>query len=120
MAVPPDPYVHGRPFPPPEPRDPNAGTVLDESERGQDEARGDYVDTLSHAPARPLTDEEEDEDAAEDDAGRPGRTYAPASARVPKPPAPGDDRLIEQGRDTPSSPDAEAHPGDRSDPGELR
>ena len=84
MALPPDPYVQGRPFPPEEPRDPNAGTVLDENERGKDAARGDYVDTLSHTPARPLTDEEED--AAEHDHERPGRTYAPASARVPKEP----------------------------------
>ena len=118
MAIPQDPYLQGRPFPPESPRDPNADTVLDETERGKDEARGDYVDTLSHTPARPLTDDEED--AAEHDHGRPGRTYAPASARVPKAPAPGDEKLIEQGLDTPPSPDAMAHPGDRSDPSELR
>jgi hypothetical protein len=118
MALPPDPYLQDRPFPPPDPRDPNAGTVLDESERGKDEARGEYVDSLTNTPARPLSDDEED--AAEHDPGRPGRTYAPASARVPKPPAPGDERLIEQGADRPASAEAERHPGDRSDPAELR
>ena len=118
MAVPRDPYLQGGPLTPETPRDPNAGTVLDESERGKDEARGEYVDTLSHTPARPLTDEEEE--AAEHDHERPGRTYAPASARVPKPPAPGDDKFIDQGRDLPPSPESAAHPGDRSDPSELR
>ena len=118
MALPPDPYLQGRPFPPAEPRDPHAESVLDENERGKDGARGDYVDTLSQTPARPLTDDEED--AAEHDHGRPGRTYAPASARVPKAPAPGDEKLIEQGRDMPPSSDAMAHPGDRSDPSELK
>lgn len=118
MALPPDPYLQDRPFPPPTPRDPNADTVLDESERGKDEARGEYVDTLSHTPARPLTDDEED--AAERDPGRPARTYAPASARVPKDPLPGDEKLINAGRDIPPSPEAMVHPGDRSDPSELR
>ena len=118
MTIPQDPYLQGGPLTPETPRDPNAGTVLDESERGKDEARGDYVDTLSRTPARPLTDEEED--AAEDDRGRPGRTYAPAAARVPKPPAPGDDKLIDAGSDVSRSPDATDHPGDRSDPSELR
>ena len=117
MALPPDPYLQDRPFPPPAPRDPNAGTVLDESERGQDEARGEVVDTLLGGPARPLTDDEED--AAEHDTGDHGRTYAPASARVPKAPAPGDDRLIAQGRDHTPSPEAMRHPGDPSDPSEL-
>jgi hypothetical protein len=118
MSVPRDPYLQDGPLPPPAPRDPNAGTVLDESERGKDEARGDVVDSLTHTPARPLTDEEEE--AAEHDAGRPGRTYAPASERVRKPPAPGDEKLIEQGRDLPPSPDGMRHPGDSSDPSELR
>ena len=118
MAIPPDPYLQGRPFPPESPRDPNAESVLDETERGKDEARGEYVDTLSHTPARPLTDDEED--AAEHDHGRPARTYAPASARVAKDPLPGDEKLINAGLDTPPSPEAMAHPGDRSDPSELR
>jgi hypothetical protein len=118
MSVPRDPYLQEGPLPTSAPRDPNADTVLDESERGKDAARGEVVDSLTHTPARPLTDEEED--AAEHDPGRPARTYAPASARVPKPPAPGDERLIEQGQDLPPSPDATRHPGDSSDPSERR
>lgn len=118
MAIPRDPYLLQSPLPPPTPRDPNADTVLDESERNKDDARGDAVDALTSGPARPLTDDEEE--AAENDPGRQPRTYAPASARVPKPPAPGDERIIEQGLDQPPSPDAMQHPGDRSDPGELK
>jgi hypothetical protein len=118
MAVPRDPYLQGGPLPPPAPRDPNADTVLDESERGQDELRGEVVDTLLKSPARPLTHDEED--AAEHDPGRQRRTYAPASARVPKAPAPGDDRLIEHGRDMLPPPEGAGHSGDRSDPSELK
>jgi hypothetical protein len=118
MALPPDPYTGDRPFPPPAPRDPNAGTVLDEHERGKDDARGDVVDTLLNTPARPLTDEEKD--AAEDDPGRAPRTFAPAEARVPKPPAPGHEQLIDEGLHKPISPEAAQHPGDRSDPREVR
>lgn len=92
--------------------------MLDESERGKDDVRGDAVDTLLNTPSRPLTDEEKA--AAEDDPGRPSRTFAPAEARVPKPPAPGHERLIEDGLDTPISPEAAQHPGDRSDPREVR
>ena len=117
MALPPDPNLQARPFPPEAPRDPNAGTVLDESERGKDEARGEYVDTLSSTPARPLTSDEED--AAEHDHGRPARTYAPASERVAKDPLTGDEKLINAGRDAAPSPETIAHPGDRSDPAEL-
>ena len=113
-----DPYLAGSPLPPDAPRDPNARTVLDEHERGKDDERGDVLDTLLTTPARPLTDDEED--AAENDPGRPARTFAPASERVPKPPAPGHERLIEEGLHKPVSPDAAAHPGDRSDPREIK
>ena len=58
----------------------------------EDPAREDYVDALVNQPSRPLTDEEKE--AAEHDPGRPERVYAPASERVPKDPAPGDDRII--------------------------
>jgi hypothetical protein len=75
------------------------------------------VDTLLSTPARPLTDDEKD--AAEDDPGRAPRTFAPASERVPKPPAPGHEQLIEEGLHKPVSPDAAAHAGDRSDPREY-
>jgi hypothetical protein len=118
MSVPQDPYLQGRPLPPTTPRDPNAETVLDENERGKDDVRGDVVDTLTKTPARPLTDDEKD--AAEHDHGLPGRTYAPASARVPKAPAPGDDRLIQEGLEQSPSAGATSHPGDRSDPAELK
>jgi hypothetical protein len=59
---------------------------------GEDPGREELMNDLATEPARPLTDEEED--AAEHDAPRPERVYAPASARVPKEPAPGDDKLI--------------------------
>jgi hypothetical protein len=112
-----DPYLAGSPLPPGAPRDPNAGTVLDERERGKDDERGDVVDTLMNTPARPLTHDEKE--AAEDDPGRPPRVYAPASERVPKPPAPGHEQLIEEGLHKPVSADAAAHAGDRSDPREI-
>lgn len=119
MAIDPrDPYLQERPFPPETPRDPNRGTVLADDERGKDPARGEAMDDLTTMPARPLTHDEKE--AAEHDAGRPARTYAPAEARVAKPPAPGDAKLIEEGLNAPVSADAAAHPGDRSDPSELR
>jgi hypothetical protein len=117
MVIPNDPYLVGSPLPVSTPRDPNADTVLDESERGKDDMRGDVVDTLTNTPARPLTHDEEE--AAEHDAGRAPRTFAPASERVPVPPAPGHERLIEEGLHRPISPEAAAHPGDRSDPREF-
>lgn len=118
MAIPRDPYLAGSPLPPPAPRDPNADTVLDESERGQDEAREDAVNVELAGQDRPLSDDEED--AAKHDPGRQPRTYAPASERVAKPPAPGDEKLVEAGEHETRSPAATLHPGDRSDPSELR
>ena len=59
---------------------------------GEDPGREELMNDLAGEPARPLSDEEEE--AAERDPGRPERVYAPASARVPKEPAPGDDKLI--------------------------
>src|SRR5215213_7903007 len=50
------------------------------------------IHDLTHPDPPPLTQAERA--AAEHDPGRPERVYAPASARVPKEPAPGDDRLI--------------------------
>lgn len=64
----------------------------------EDAAREGVVQDLVNQPDRPLTDEEEE--AAKRDPGRPDRVYAPDSARVPKAPAPGDDKLIQ------GSPDA--------------
>jgi len=118
MTMPNDPYLAGSPLPVSAPRDPNAGTVLPVSERGEDDVRDGIMDTLTNAPAHPLTRDEQE--ATEDDPGRPARTFAPASERVPVPPAPGHERLIEEGLHKPISPEAAAHPGDRSDPGELK
>ncbi len=118
MALPPDPYLQDRPYPPDRPRDPNRGTVVPEHERGSDASRDDVVNALLNTPERPLTGDEKD--AAQDDPGRDKRTYAPASARVAKPPAPGDDKLIEQARTAPPTADPGEHAGDRSDPAELR
>ena len=61
---------------------------------GEDSARDGVMHSLISQEPRPMTREERE--AAEHDAGRPDRVYAPASARVPKEPAPGDDRLIHQ------------------------
>lgn len=118
MRVPRDPFMPERPFPPETPRDPNAGTVVDDSERGEDELRSDVMHSLTNQPSRPLTSDERE--AAEHDPGLDKRTYAPASARVAKAPAPGDDRLIGEGLHQPASPEAARHPGDRSEPAELR
>jgi hypothetical protein len=112
-----DPYLAGSPLPPGTPRDPNAGTVVDERERGKDEGRGEVVDSLLTTPARPLTHDEKE--AADDDPGRAPRVFAPAEERVPVPPAPGHEQLIEAGLHKPASPEAAAHPGDRSDPREF-
>src|SRR5215218_9558129 len=102
MAVPRDPWLTDGPLPPPTPRDPNAETVLDPIERGEDVAREGTMGELLDTPARRLTDDEKD--AARADAGRQPRTFAPASERVPKAPAPGDRELIEEGeRHAPSS-----------------
>jgi hypothetical protein len=118
MAIPRDPYLAGSPLPPPAPRDPNAETELDVTERGQDPAR-EYVEHAEMAGQdRPLTSDEKD--AAKHDPGRQPRTYAPSSERVRKAPAPGDERIIEEGEHEAISPTAVLHPGDRSDPSELR
>jgi hypothetical protein len=58
----------------------------------EDTEREGLMGDLMDEPARPLTHDERE--VAEHDPGRPERVYAPASARVPKEPAPGDDRLI--------------------------
>jgi len=118
MAIPRDPYLAGSPLPPPEPRDKYAESVLDESERGEDEVREDFEHAEAAGLDRPLTSDEKD--AAKHDAGRRPRTYAPASERVAKAPNPSDERLVEEGEHLSPSADAVLHPGDRSDPSELR
>ena len=119
MAASQDPWLTEGPLPPPAPRDPNAKSELAPTERGQDVAREGTMGELLDTPSRRLTDEEED--AARVDAGRQPRTYAPHSERVPKDPAPGDREIIEEGQEhAPSSEILAQHPGDRSDPSELR
>jgi len=60
-------------------------------ERDQDEELAGVERGLVDEPARPLTDEERE--AAARDPGVAPRVYAPASERVPKPPAPGHEDL---------------------------
>ena len=74
------------------------GTEALEEERklpltGEDPAREGFERGLASEPDRPLSKEEKE--AAERDHGRPERVYAPASARVPRQPAPGDDKLVD-------------------------
>jgi hypothetical protein len=76
--------------------------------------------SLTATPARPLTDEEE---AVTADPGRPTRTYAPHSQRVPKDPQPGHEEMVARGSggegvDTP--PDVPIEGADRSLPEEIR
>ncbi len=77
-------------------RDPIPPGELPPSERGEDPGRQER--DLATTPARPLTNEEKE--AARRDPGRRPRTYAPASARVPKPPMPGDEKFVKSGKRT--------------------
>ncbi len=69
--------------------------VLARSERERDQVWSGEMDSLANMPSRPITDAEQD--AAERDRPRLERVYAPASMRVPRAPAPGHERLIEEG-----------------------
>ena len=63
-------------------------------DRGQDEVREDLEESIGRGEARPLTREERE--AAARDPGPAKTVYAPASERVPKPPLPADEKLIDQ------------------------
>ena len=63
-------------------------------DRGQDEVREDLEESIGRGEARPLTREERE--AAARDPGPAKTVYAPASARVSKPPAPGDEKFVER------------------------
>ena len=63
-------------------------------DRGQDEVREALEEGIGLGEARPLTREERE--AAAHDAAAVKTVYAPASERVPKPPLPEDERLINQ------------------------
>ena len=65
-------------------------------DRGQDEVREDLEESIGRGEPRPLTREERE--AAARDPGPAKTVYAPASERVPKPPLPADEKLIDQGK----------------------
>jgi hypothetical protein len=63
-------------------------------DRGQDEVREALEESIGRGEPRPLTREERN--AAARDPGPAKTVYAPASERVPKPPLPADEILIDQ------------------------
>jgi hypothetical protein len=76
-------------------------------DRGQDEVREAFEEGLAEGESRPLTREERE--AAEHDPGPAKTVYAPASERVPKAPAPGDEQFVHRQAappETPPAPDA--------------
>ena len=66
-------------------------------DRGQDEVREELEESIALGEARPLTREERE--AAARDPGPAKTVYAPASERVPKPPLPADEKLLDQRKD---------------------
>ena len=66
-------------------------------DRGHDEVREELEESISLGGSRPLTREERE--AAAHDQGVSEPVYAPASARVPKPPAPGDEKFVQRKED---------------------
>ena len=66
-------------------------------DRGHDEVREALEEGISVGEARPLTREERE--AAAHDKGISEPVYAPASERVPKPPAPGDEKFVQRKED---------------------
>src|SRR6267143_113033 len=66
-------------------------------DRGQDEVREDVEESIGRGEPRPLTRAERE--AAARDPGPAKTVYAPASERVPKPPLPADEKLIDQRKD---------------------
>jgi hypothetical protein len=112
-----DVYVDG-PIQPVLPHDPFARSVLNSAEYGEDAQTEQMVHALLAGFPRPLTYQEKR--AATQDTGRRPRVYAPAAARVPKDPAWYDAEILEAGRRHEITAEALLHPGDRSDPGELR
>jgi len=66
-------------------------------DRGQDEVREALEESIGRGEPRPLTREERE--AVARDRGPAKTVYAPASERVPKPPLPADEKLIDQRKD---------------------
>ena len=106
------------PFQPYVPSDPYARSVLNRAEYGEDAQTEQFVHALLVGLPRPLTRLEKV--AAADDPGHSHRVYAPASVRVVKDPPAWDAEIIEAGRRHTITAEAALHPGDRSDPAELR
>ena len=117
MKLPEEAFLQG-PLPPTVPHDPYERSVLNVAEHGEDAERENYVHDLMNSLPRPLTLVEKW--AASDDPGLPRRVYAPASSRVPKEPLPADAEVLAAGRRHMITAEAALHPGDRSDPAELR
>jgi hypothetical protein len=63
------------------------------SERGVDHERDEFMRELEEQPSRPLTSDEKR--AAGLDPGSASSVYAPASARVPVEPLPGDREIVD-------------------------
>ena len=61
-------------------------------DRGQDPVAEDLEESIGRGEPRPLTREEREAEAH--DRGPAKTVYAPASQRVPKPPLPADEKLI--------------------------
>jgi len=66
-------------------------------DRGHDEPREALEEGISLGEGRPLTRGERE--AAAHDKGVAETVYAPASERVPKPPAPGDEKFVQRKED---------------------
>lgn len=86
---------------------PSGQDVVPSAERGEDERRSAIDHDLTTLPSRPLTHDEQQ--AAEHDNPPAERVYAPASARVAKPPVPGHRDMIEH--TDPSTPERRAAGG---------
>jgi hypothetical protein len=117
MKLPDEAFPQG-PLPPSAPYDPFERSVLNAAEHGEDAQREELVHALLVGLPRPLTVPEKW--AASEDHTRAPRVYAPASARVPKQPLPWDAELLAAGRLHTITAESAKHPGDRSDPSELR
>ena len=61
-------------------------------DRGHDQVREELEESIGRGESRPLTREERE--AAARDAGPAKTVYAPATERIPKPPLPADEKLI--------------------------
>jgi hypothetical protein len=100
------------------PRDPYAGSVRNVADHGEDARREQFFRNLMIGTPRPLTMSERW--ASAEDPGTAPRVYAPAWERVRKPAMPWDAEILEAGRSHTITAEAALHPGDRSDPGEVR